>query len=101
MTCRDRSARRSRGFSFAQFMPYRSDRRSQRGGHWQTITPAYTGVLFSAGNFSAIMPGNEQGPGPYWRPQRKIGGPVLFLVLLAGVVVLALALAGFLLAFFG
>lgn len=47
------------------------------------------------------MHGYEQSPDPYWRPPSKIGDPILFLVLLAGAVVLALALAGLILAFFG
>lgn len=47
------------------------------------------------------MPGYEQSPDPYWSPPREIGGPVLFLVLQAGAVGLALALAGFVLTFFG
>jgi hypothetical protein len=43
----------------------------------------------------------DHDPGPYWRPPRKISGAVLFLVLLAGSVVLALALAAYLLAVVG
>jgi hypothetical protein len=47
------------------------------------------------------MTGYAQSPGPYWTPPRKIGGPLLFLVLLAGFVMLMLALAAYLLAAFG
>jgi hypothetical protein len=43
----------------------------------------------------------EPDTGPYWRPPRKISGAILFLVLLAGSVVVALALAAYLLAVFG
>jgi hypothetical protein len=66
-----------------------------------TSQPRLAPGFFFPEVFGVIMPGYEQSPGPYWRPPRKIGGPVLFLVLLAGAVVLALAIAGFVLTFFG